>query len=109
MGATRERLRRALHRKCDGPLLRRCACRRRRGCAAGADAPRGPAPAASGLDAPPARLRARGGERAMTGPLSGLRVLDLGTFVAAPFCGTLLAEFGAHVVKVEQPGIGDSL
>ncbi len=42
-------------------------------------------------------------------PLAGLRVLDLGTFLAAPFCGTLLAEFGAEVVKIEVPGTGDSL
>ena len=43
------------------------------------------------------------------GPLSHLRVLDVGTFVAAPFGATLLAEFGAEVIKVEQPGSGDSL
>ncbi|MCP4385098.1 MAG: CoA transferase [Hyphomicrobiales bacterium] len=43
------------------------------------------------------------------GPLDGLRVLDLGTFIAAPFCGTVLAEFGAEVLKVEVPGTGDSL
>src|SRR5215207_4026254 len=42
-------------------------------------------------------------------PLRDMKVLDLGTFIAAPFCGTLLAEFGAEVVKVEVPGIGDSL
>jgi crotonobetainyl-CoA:carnitine CoA-transferase CaiB-like acyl-CoA transferase len=45
----------------------------------------------------------------VSAPLSGLRVLDIATFVAAPFCGTLLAEFGAEVIKVEQPGEGDSL
>lgn len=43
------------------------------------------------------------------GALDGLRVLDLATFVAAPFCGGLLAELGADVVKVEQPNGGDSL
>ncbi len=47
--------------------------------------------------------------RSGVGPLSHLRVLDLGTFVAAPFAATLLAEFGAEVIKVEQPGSGDSL
>jgi crotonobetainyl-CoA:carnitine CoA-transferase CaiB-like acyl-CoA transferase len=45
----------------------------------------------------------------MSGPLAGVRILDIATFVAAPFCGTLLAEFGAEVIKVEQPGEGDSL
>ncbi|QHE83398.1 CaiB/BaiF CoA transferase family protein [Hydrogenophaga sp. BPS33] len=42
-------------------------------------------------------------------PLSGLRVLDIATFIAAPFCGSTLAEFGAEVIKIEQPGIGDPL
>ncbi len=41
------------------------------------------------------------------GPLAGLRVLDLGTRIAAPFCAGLLGEQGADVVKVEQPGMGD--
>jgi crotonobetainyl-CoA:carnitine CoA-transferase CaiB-like acyl-CoA transferase len=45
----------------------------------------------------------------VTRALDGLRVLDLATFIAAPFCCTLLGEFGAEVVKVEQPGIGDDL
>lgn len=39
--------------------------------------------------------------------LTGLRVLDLATFIAAPYAATLMAEFGADVVKVEMPGTGD--
>ena len=42
-------------------------------------------------------------------PLDGLRVLDIATFLAAPFCGTILADFGAEVVKIEQPESGDPL
>lgn len=43
------------------------------------------------------------------GPLSGIRVLELGNFIAAPTAGRLLAEFGAEVTKVERPGVGDEL
>jgi succinyl-CoA---D-citramalate CoA-transferase len=43
----------------------------------------------------------------MTRPLERLRVLDLGTRIAAPFCAGLLGEQGADVIKVEQPGSGD--
>lgn len=45
----------------------------------------------------------------MSQALEGLVVVDLATFVAAPFCATLLGEFGAEVIKVEQPGEGDDL
>ena len=41
--------------------------------------------------------------------LAGVTVLDLATFLAAPLCATLLGEFGAEVIKVEQPGVGDDL
>jgi crotonobetainyl-CoA:carnitine CoA-transferase CaiB-like acyl-CoA transferase len=44
---------------------------------------------------------------AASGPLVGLRVLDLGTRIGAPFAATLLADFGADVIKVELPGQGD--
>jgi crotonobetainyl-CoA:carnitine CoA-transferase CaiB-like acyl-CoA transferase len=43
------------------------------------------------------------------GALDGLVVLDLATYIAAPMCATLLGEFGAEVIKVEQPGVGDDL
>src|SRR5213596_1333369 len=42
-------------------------------------------------------------------PLDGVTVLDLATFLAAPLCATFLGEFGADVIKVEQPGVGDDL
>ena len=41
-------------------------------------------------------------------PLEGLRVIDAASFIAGPFCATLLGEFGAEVIKVELPGVGDS-
>jgi crotonobetainyl-CoA:carnitine CoA-transferase CaiB-like acyl-CoA transferase len=43
------------------------------------------------------------------GPLHGLRVVDAATLVAGPMVATALGEFGADVVKVEQPGVGDPL
>ena len=41
------------------------------------------------------------------GPLSGIRVVDVGTRISAPFCAGLLGELGADVIKVELPGQGD--
>jgi crotonobetainyl-CoA:carnitine CoA-transferase CaiB-like acyl-CoA transferase len=41
--------------------------------------------------------------------MDGVRVLDLATFLAAPFTAAILAEFGAEVIKVEQPGAGDPM
>ena len=42
-------------------------------------------------------------------PLAGVRVLELGNYIAAPTAGRLLADFGAEVIKVERPGTGDEL
>jgi crotonobetainyl-CoA:carnitine CoA-transferase CaiB-like acyl-CoA transferase len=42
-------------------------------------------------------------------PLDGIRVLELAQIVAGPFCGTLMAEFGADVIKTEMPAKGDDL
>ena len=42
-------------------------------------------------------------------PLVGLRVLELGSFIAGPFAGQLLGDLGATVVKVESPGAGDAM
>ena len=42
-------------------------------------------------------------------PLEGIRILDVGTRIAAPFAATLLADFGAEVWKIELPGTGDFL
>ncbi len=40
-------------------------------------------------------------------PLAGVRVIDVATMLAAPFCAALLGDFGAEVIKVEMPGSGD--
>lgn len=42
-------------------------------------------------------------------PLAGIRVLELGNFIAAPFATRIFADFGAEVIKVERPGSGDEL
>ncbi|AWM08112.1 CaiB/BaiF CoA transferase family protein [Bradyrhizobium symbiodeficiens] len=45
----------------------------------------------------------------MAGPLEGLKVLDIATIIAAPFAATLLADYGADVLKIEMPGNGDGV
>jgi len=44
-----------------------------------------------------------------SGPLAGIRVLELGSFIAGPFAGQLLGDYGAEVLKVEAPGEGDPM
>ena len=48
-------------------------------------------------------------QQATAGPLQGIRVLELGSLIAGPFCAKTLADFGAEVIKVEPPGDGDPL
>ncbi|HEY2707305.1 MAG TPA: CaiB/BaiF CoA-transferase family protein [Caulobacteraceae bacterium] len=43
------------------------------------------------------------------GPLADLVVVELGTLIAGPFCGQILADFGAEVIKLEDPGTGDPM
>ena len=43
------------------------------------------------------------------GPLAGVRVLELGSFIAGPFSGQLLGDYGAEIIKVEPPGDGDPM
>ena len=45
----------------------------------------------------------------MTGPLQGVRVIEIGTLIAAPFAARLMGEFGAEVIKIESLGQGDPL
>ena len=44
-----------------------------------------------------------------TGPLTDIRVVEMGQLLAGPFCGQLLADFGAEVIKIEPPGEGDPM
>src|SRR5690606_5102711 len=43
------------------------------------------------------------------GPLSDLRVIEMGTLLAGPFCGQILGDMGAEVIKIEPPGQGDPM
>jgi formyl-CoA transferase len=48
-------------------------------------------------------------EHPNTGPLSDLRLIEMGTLLAGPFCGQLMGDFGAEVIKLEPPGKGDPM
>lgn len=48
-------------------------------------------------------------DKGQTGPLAGLRVLDIGNAIAGPVGPSLLGDFGAEVIKLEMPGMGDTL
>ena len=63
----------------------------------------------TGHDAPTNRTGWRKALTNATGPLAGLRVLDLSMIVAGGTASSLMADFGAEVVKVERPGGGDPL
>ena len=43
------------------------------------------------------------------GPLAGLRVIEMGSLIAGPFCGQVLGDFGAEVIKIEDPKVGDPM
>ncbi|MEB0164491.1 CaiB/BaiF CoA-transferase family protein, partial [Glaciimonas sp. CA11.2] len=44
-----------------------------------------------------------------SGPLKGIRVIEIGTLIAAPFAARMMGEFGAEVIKIEAPGVGDPI
>lgn len=54
------------------------------------------------------QVEAPGANRS-AGPLAGLKVIEMGSFIAGPFCGQLLADLGADVIKVEPPIRGDAM
>ncbi len=56
-----------------------------------------------------AAAASRGAPVENTGPLKGLKVVEMGQLIAGPFCGQLLGDMGADVVKIEPPGKGDPM
>ena len=53
------------------------------------------------------RFGGAGEEQRMSAPLSGLRVVEFGNAMAGPYCGMMLADYGAEVVKIERMSVGD--
>ncbi|MDJ0979664.1 MAG: CoA transferase [Erythrobacter sp.] len=49
------------------------------------------------------------GQDGATGALSGLRLIEMGQLIAGPFCGQLMADHGAEVIKIEPPKVGDAM
>ncbi|KAI8886011.1 CAIB/BAIF family protein [Backusella circina FSU 941] len=54
-------------------------------------------------------IQKRTNSNKITKPLEGIRVLELGQLIAGPFCGSILGYYGAEVIKIEPPKIGDPL
>ncbi|MBL4800273.1 MAG: CoA transferase [Emcibacter sp.] len=48
-------------------------------------------------------------EHDITGPLKGIRVIEMGQLLAGPFCGQLMGDYGAEVIKIEPPHVGDPI
>ncbi len=72
-----------------------------------ADVPAEPAEQGVGGTRPAAKQDAEPAEKPL--PLAGIRVIDLGTFLAGPYAASVMAEFGAEVLKVEHPLAGDPM